>query len=210
MNGILMKPSIWETKQKVLDQYGLAVTRRLDHLKEINQEPDKFTFSKYIQEPTEPNANGYFVREDGGGVAFIKPRYHTGEVVYVKEAYKIIDVDPEDSGAFPTQVEYADGVQIWLSRPLTIAKIMPDKWRSPLFMPAWAARTFLEIVSVRPERLQDLSYSDYRKEGFEPLIGNWDVSFARLWDSINKDFSWSSNPFVWRIEFKRVARPEAL
>lgn len=39
------------------------------------------------------------------------------------------------------------------------------KWRSPRFMPAWAARTFVEITSVRVERVRDISIHAALLEG---------------------------------------------
>jgi len=41
------------------------------------------------------------------------------------------------------------------------------KWGSALFMPKWAARILLDIVSIRVERLQDISEEDAIAEGVE-------------------------------------------
>jgi len=93
-------------------------------------------------------------------------------------------------------------------------------WRPSLHMPRWASRLTLEVVSVRVERLQEISEEDAKAEGVM-LDGmcppgfldgrNLDPShtyrgaFACLWDSINrKRASWESNPWAWRVEFKRV------
>jgi len=92
------------------------------------------------------------------------------------------------------------------------------KWKSPLYMPKAAARIWLEIVSVRVERVQDISEEDAKEEGVVPDqfgIGNIRAAmkephgyqFAILWDSINAKKpgrDWASNPFVWVIEFKRL------
>jgi hypothetical protein len=32
-------------------------------------------------------------------------------------------------------------------------------------------------------------------------------SFETLWQSINGEQSWAQNPWVWRIEFKRIEKP---
>lgn len=85
-----------------------------------------------------------------------------------------------------------------------------DKYHPSIFMPRWASRITLEIVKVRLERLQDISRGDCMAEGCpfpnmadgHPDPRQW---YAELWDSINgKKYPWSSNPWVWVIEFKRV------
>lgn len=97
-------------------------------------------------------------------------------------------------------------------------------WRPSIHMPRWASRLTLEVVSVRMERLQEISEEDARAEGAEPDRmcppgyldkRNLDSShtyrgaFACLWDSINGErTAWESNPWVWRVEFK-VAGPSA-
>lgn len=96
-------------------------------------------------------------------------------------------------------------------------------WKPSIHMPRWASRITLEVVSVRVERVQDISEEDAVAEGcngytiWGPVPGeSWrtepkeDVSaidkFATLWDSINakRGFSWDINPWVWVVEFKRV------
>jgi hypothetical protein len=86
-------------------------------------------------------------------------------------------------------------------------------WRSPLYMPKWAARIWLEITGIRVERVQDISEDDARSEGIynhEHLkyITSACKAFQGLWDSLNKKrgFGWDDNPWVWVIEFKVLER----
>lgn len=85
----------------------------------------------------------------------------------------------------------------------------PSRWRPSIHMPRWACRLALEIVSIRVERLKDISEEDAEAEGVcTPLVGH-DDDFARgcfreLWESINGAESWAANPWVWVIEFRRV------
>lgn len=94
------------------------------------------------------------------------------------------------------------------------------KWRPSIHMPRWASRLTLEIVSVRVERLRDISEADVIAEGIthDPKGGDgyyrqwsgkpgmwWESplhAYRDLWESINGPGSWAANPFVWVVEFK--------
>ena len=78
-------------------------------------------------------------------------------------------------------------------------------------MPRWASRITLEIVSVRLERLQDIREDDAIAEGWpkhRPSNPTGYTSpcqwYAELWESINGPDSWTANPWVWVIEFRRL------
>ena len=93
--------------------------------------------------------------------------------------------------------------------------------RPSIFLPRWASRIILEITDVRVERLQDITEADAVAEGCsaEPCdhvrqscedIGCWGNTakgdYGHLWEQINGDGSWATNPWVWAIEFKRVSQ----
>jgi hypothetical protein len=82
------------------------------------------------------------------------------------------------------------------------------KWRSPLFMPRWASRINLRVVSVRLQHLNDITDEDAVAEGVtEDDVKAIGALWARdaykvLWDRINrKRAPWASNVWVARIEF---------
>jgi len=91
------------------------------------------------------------------------------------------------------------------------------RWTPSIHMPRAASRILLEIVSVRVERLQDISEKDARAEGV--TIENRHMAgycagqflppsiraYRDLWESISGDGNWGANPWVWVVEFKRVA-----
>jgi len=108
-------------------------------------------------------------------------------------------------------------------------------WKSPLHMPKWAARTWLEVTGVRAERLQEISATDVFAEGVQVPISTQGVPllcvsrmvrghiawekpkestaddivtswYALLWEEINGAGSWAANPWVWVYEFKRMER----
>lgn len=98
------------------------------------------------------------------------------------------------------------------------------RWYPSIHMRREYSRILLEIVSVRVELLNDCSAADALAEGIQAdevrqftVFGmssedRADVRrraavapFERLWESINGAGSWAANPWVWVIEFKRVA-----
>jgi hypothetical protein len=109
-------------------------------------------------------------------------------------------------------------------------------WKPSIFMPRWASRITLEIVSVRVELLQEISQEDAIAEGLKGITKDgklvkygipdsdglpgtdntgwpwkeWRISpvgaYKKLWESINGLGSWDKNPFVWVIEFKIVRK----
>jgi hypothetical protein len=96
----------------------------------------------------------------------------------------------------------------------------PRDVRPSIHMKREQARILLEITAVRVERLQDISEEQALAEGVkgEPCdharqacadIGCWGDTakgaFGFLWESLNGEGSWAANPWVWVVEFKRVA-----
>lgn len=83
-------------------------------------------------------------------------------------------------------------------------------WRPAIHMPRWASRITLEIVSIRVERLNDISEADAKAEGISPAVGGvengWEhrFNFRELWMTIYGEDNWQINPWVWVVEFKRV------
>ena len=100
-------------------------------------------------------------------------------------------------------------------------------WKRPsIFMPKWAARTWLEITEVRVQRLQEINEAGALAEGIErsgweyscepyrnyahPVMASGHnkstarCSYMTLWESINGPGSWDINPWVWAITFKVV------
>lgn len=83
------------------------------------------------------------------------------------------------------------------------------KWTPAIHMFRKDSRILLEITSVRVEPLQHITIGQICREGlarsiyeFIPVTTAFDV-FADLWNSTGGD--WEDNPWVWVVEFKRVA-----
>jgi len=86
--------------------------------------------------------------------------------------------------------------------------IWETKTLPSIFMPTWAGRTLVCYTDIRAERLCNISRDDAYAEGITPADvevyeGDSREAFRMLWNRINgKTHPWSSNPWVWVIEWK--------
>ena len=113
----------------------------------------------------------------------------------------------------------------WEGATPTIDRAIDSGWKPSIHMPRWASRLTLEIVSVRVERLQDITEEDAKAEGVEPVgLSSFNMmqyrdysgesgdkgfhsprsSYESLWEKINGAGSWDKNPWVWVVEFKKL------
>ena len=89
------------------------------------------------------------------------------------------------------------------------------------FMPRSLCRLVVEVVDVRPCRLQDITDAQAIAEGVHRRGEEWKdytnvfgtcltprASFRTLWQSINRMDSWDQNPWVWDVSFRRVPGAE--
>jgi len=216
VKGILFKPDMI----RAIVDGRKTVTRRLAGLKEINQEPDKWMRNSWQESQMwcrhfdsfwfdHINLNHQPRRLE------IKPRYQVGEVVYIKEAWRITSISDDFEELF---INYGDGFENWKEVPDNLAMYYYNHYfkaqrrPSTLFMPAWAARYFIKIAGVGAKRLQELSPDDCIAEGisknYTDTIGEHSKSinmlideYLNLWDLINKGYPSKSNPYVFRYKF---------
>jgi len=163
------------------------------------------------------------------------PYGQPGDRLWVRESFALVDTGRNcvayraDEQAFECMY---DNSSEW--PPIGVASIgghycaFEGPWKPSIYMPRWASRITLEVVSVRVERVQDISEEDAASEGcsgkdhittkggFGPfacevsgLARTAKASFRNLWDSINakRGYSWASNPWVWVIEFRTLEKP---
>ena len=149
------------------------------------------------------------------------PLGQPGDRIYVREtarscrAYEVQGYPPSQWGNKPIWFE-ADGT------PPGAETAWATKATPAIHLPMFAARIWLEVTSVRVERLQDISEEDAITEGIERADNFFgctcwkaygepegaDVvcpddpigSFRTLWESTGGD--WDENPWVWAIDFK--------
>lgn len=138
----------------------------------------------------------------------LRCQVHPGDRIYVRETWGILEdkhhycyfVDPQGRSR---------------------QQLVGNRWRPSIHMPKAAARIWLEVTDVRPERLQDISEKDAIAEGIDmgsefaslcidletapysnDLVRNSAAItvFKKLWESTCG--SWDANPWVWVIEFQ--------
>ena len=184
------------------------------------------------------------VPHKNGCMYTINPYYKKDETIYIKENHfrctsesgkvhiKHLD-DPDkvynkmDDGTHKV-LKKSDLPKMWDKY------VNYETWlkKSKLLLPAFAARHFIKIKSVRVERLQDISdgdcmaegikykYPDYTEDGWYFNGGyaspndNTEVyetprdAFKALIDSVDGEGTWESNPFVFVYEFEKTEKPE--
>ena len=137
------------------------------------------------------------------------PLGRAGDRLWVQETWRL-----EDFGA---AIGFQDGTRR-TERREGGEELLNERcgWRPSIHMPRWACRLVLPLVSVRVERVQDITEEDAKAEGFWRTENGWtdgatgyDVTNARaafqeLWASIYGQASWSANPWVWVAEWKAI------
>ncbi len=152
--------------------------------------------------------------DNRSGKYFFQPYGHPRDMMWVREAFTML------SGAIAYKAD----------EPHVFRKL---KYKPSIHMPKHYARIWDQVVSIRPERLQDISEEDAIAEGVEkiinskygylctlhdeetgqPILGTAKTAFRYLWQSIHGKNSWDKNPWVWRIETRTLSltgRPETI
>ncbi len=169
MNGIMFRP--WKTKAIAEYPDREWQTRRLDGLKEINLEPDVWQFDDCVEGQYYSFSKA--LKEYSTASIIIKPRYHVGEVVYIKEAHYAYGHWTQfyESGKSHWEFfRHLDAIVYFTDTEWQHALTKPstkEGWykRSPLFLPAECARYFIKILDVTPQRLQEITFEDCLAEG---------------------------------------------
>lgn len=187
-------------------------TRRLKGLEEINGDPDEWEFVSI--DYAECRAYFHNLLDKKLHYTCRLPYGDTLDTLWFKECYRAWEDQKTgedfllyraDGGKFQP---FASNDPSW---NLLVGKF--NKWNSSMFMPQWASRFWnVPILSVRVERLQDITGSDCYFEGVgktyngEDSFYSWQKNqralYFDLWDTINgKSLPWKKNPWVFVYEF---------
>ena len=130
----------------------------------------------------------------------INPQYKIGEIVAVSQSYKTLYENTND--------------EKYLKLKATAG------WNNKMFTRAELMMYFQKCVSIRAEKLQDISDEDCLREGIVQIhaidsfyfeckerdegfyFDTPKEAFASLIDKVGKKGDWEKNPYVWRYEFE--------
>lgn len=144
------------------------------------------------------------------------PLGRTGDRLWVRETWDWRDWQSGQDGKI--RIAYAaDGEQVDRIAPPDWNPTIynAEHWRPSIHMPRWASRITLPLVSVRVERVQDISERDAIAEGLQRTDYGWTdgttgydtvsarEAFRELWNSIYG--TWDANPWVWVAEWDKAA-----
>lgn len=161
--------------------------------------------------PVGPNYDGLWSDTKDPVTRYFSPPCLTGQILYVKETFL-----PKAFGTiYRADYDSAEAAGIGA---------MYGGWKPSIFMPRAKSRLRLQVYTVRVERLRDISEEDAKAEGIDRHYSEqypermwWksyngdDIafkspvnSFKSLWESIHGKGSWSINPWVWVVSFKKI------
>ena len=144
------------------------------------------------------------------------PLGQTGDRLWVRETWQHFQNVGQRAADFPEYQRFPANCFYRADESNPRTKPLSGKWRPSLLMPRWACRLVLPLVSVRVERVQDITEEDARAEGLRRTENGWtdgttgyDVTSARaafqeLWASIYGQASWDVNPWVWVAEWEDI------
>lgn len=175
-----------------------------------------------------------FSAEAVGGGSYMNeeiycPYGQPGDRLWVRETFQPLFAQGREYGINTPDWETGEGYTV--TYPATDPVVewidgednITARCKPSIHMPRAASRILLEIVSVRVERLNDISEADARAEGIKRIKDGFErwhpcptdtlhegltrdplLSYRGLWESINGAGSWAANPWVWVVEFKRI------
>lgn len=211
-------------------------TRRLRGLEDVNSDPEDWRFVE-IQSAVHNGKDVdffWFLSSNNSPLKLTCPYGKPGDVLWVREtifahpAYNAKDLKTGECGPL-----FDEGGNVVAFRGYVADGDYTKPFRKipGIHMPKSACRIWLEVVSVRVERLQEITEQDAIAEGIErsysvnrnpgmayknyypannggPEFATARWSFESLWESINGHESLLANPFVWCVAFKRIEKPQ--
>jgi hypothetical protein len=214
-----------QTRRTIRPQFGQMWGQGVTHSR-----PDRYSVHSDIHDDKDPSTWKWLHCPQG----------KVGDRLWVREtwascdrAYQCHENDPPNHIAYRADASvYVLGSKLRLDAVAPAGDIVIPKWKPSIFLPRWASRILLDVVSVRVERLQAITADDAKAEGAQHwpdipdphpykhgnrwsmetpkdtngCLGSPQMAFANLWEKLNdkRGFGWDTNPWVWVLTFKRV------
>lgn len=201
-------------------------TRRMQGLKEINEDPEHWRCENFSYSPAREKECAVFENTaQSGSVVFIPCPYGVADDrLWVRETHYRY-------GRWLKNGLTKTGRKKWKFKALDIAlgkyldETTPELvtvrgcvgWhkRPSIFMPRSLSRITLELTGVRVERLQEISYQDCIAEGIVDDVARNEKrvsapgerpceQYQVLWDSLHGKGACDLNPWVWVLELKKL------
>ena len=208
MKSILMTKAILDGRK--VQSRRVVKTEEGDHaiVSGINKKNGKFCLfikrhKKHWLDSESPCHNFYY------------SKYQKDEVIWVRESVKISGFEISEQ---KFDIKYmADNklVSFFLPHKHIDKSWTKKRGKVPGGCIKEMARIFLEVASVRVEKLQDISITDIKNEGCPEKFWNGRTGtkeqVVKWWiDTWNKTapkgYKWEDNPYVFVYEFKRVEK----
>lgn len=203
-------------------------TRRTTGLDKINEEPGIYEYHGTLKDNPLIHVFARIWKGTHVETIHIKCPYgQPGDLLWVREKFRFQEAFDYDGEHYPEQYwYYASVAEKWLDFDGDVDYRDDYKWKPSIHMPKAAARIWLEITDIKVERVQSISEEDAKAEGIEKYgpFGKFKGSrhpgggmmqfrayskaaraFQDLWQDINGEESWNSNPWVWVIKFKVIS-----
>lgn len=192
----------------------------------VKPQPKLFYVNGQQRDIINPNHIEFKIMDNGGHNYFMVPPYQAGDIIFVKETWKVCRSYDTELGF---DVNYKSDNKILpcifdVERYLLFGKFENKySFQSPITMPEEAARIFLKIKDIKVQRLCSITEQQIKDEAipYDEEIYNMPCNienagetylkgcFMRMWDSKyeKKSYGWDKNPWVWCVEFERVEKP---
>lgn len=214
------KPILFSTPMvRAIQKLIKTMTRRLNGLKEINENPDQWSICQFAYDRRTGLRVEVTFKDHERNLKHIKIPYQIGDILWVRETWT--DPTPDKCG-YPILYKadlpmHWDACDTEHGDEVTL-RVEDYKWRPSIFMPRAACRLFLKVKNVRVERLQDITEEDARAEGVSPNMTSiaatrpeeipaiHQIEFIKLWNSLNakRGYGWDSNPWVFVVDFEVI------
>jgi hypothetical protein len=220
MTHVKERPILFSTEmvRAILDGRKIQTRRRVDMPKE-SIDNALWGFTAFTPEG---HISFRGIHADGQyGESFVKLKYgQNGDILWVRETFsKVAHSSYRQSNGvlqMPIDEIYSAVFKAGWDRSA-------PQWQPSIHMPKVAARIWLEITDIRVERLHDITEEDAIAEGCEhafdihqrgvtiektPTGGvisgakSYRRGYRLLWERINGEGSWHTDPWVWVISFK--------